>query len=162
MMDTTRQTKYSPLEAALRMLDRRAFSERELAARLRRAGYSPAQCAEAVSECRRRGFINDELLAEDCTGLLYSRGSGSRMIKLKLRRRGLSAAAVENALREHGELEPEAARAALEQKWRTLSRENDPRRKRDKALRFLIGRGFPPELVRRVWEEFAAGLEGEN
>ena len=154
MMPERAKPKIPVLEAALKLLDRRACSERELAARLRRAGYPPAECSHAVSECRRMGFVNDELLAADCTGMMMSRGSGSRMIQWKLRQRGLPPEAVSSALREHAADEPEAARSALEMKWRLLARESDPRRKREKALRFLLGRGFPPDLVRRVWEEF--------
>ncbi len=156
--------KLPVLEAAMKLLDRRACSERELAARLRRAGYPQRECAHAVSECRRMGFVNDGMLAADCTGMMMARGSGSRMIRWKLRQRGLPPEAVSSALQEHADDEPEAARSALELKWRLLARESDPRRKREKALRFLLGRGFPPDLVRRVWEEFrsAAGETADD
>ena len=43
---------------------------------------------------------------------------------------------------EKGSIEEEAACKALQAKWRSLARECDPRKKREKALRFLAGRGF--------------------
>ena len=86
-----------------------------------------------------------------------NRGSGSRLVKLQLRKRGLSAEYVETALEKTAGLEPGAARRALEYKLRLLSRETDPRKKREKAFRFLVGRGFSMDVIRGLFDEVDFG-----
>lgn len=143
-----------PMERAMRLLGQRAFSERELTLRLRRYDcYRAAEIRETVESCRKHGFLNDELLAEDYAQILSERGSGQRMIRYQLKKRGLAEPHVNAALEKSAESEPEAAKRALEYKLRMLSREADPRKKREKAYRFLASRGFTPDVIRTVFEE---------
>ena len=140
----------SALEKAMKLLSRRALSQKELTEKLFRAGFPEEEVEHAVSECCRRHFIDDTMLAEDYTSLLRARNSGSRVIRQKLQRRGLGAELGENGVlpeEDSAQQEREAAMRALDYKWRLLSRENDPRKKREKAFRFLAGRGFSPGLI---------------
>lgn len=137
----------SALKKAMDLLAARACTERELLEKLRRGGYADSEVRQAVEECRRRGYLNDALLAEDQSRFLSERGCGSRLIREKLRRRGVDPEVVDLAVGQSLESEAEALRTALEYKLRLLGRESDPRRKREKAFRFLISRGFSPELV---------------
>ncbi|MDD3885673.1 MAG: regulatory protein RecX [Victivallaceae bacterium] len=143
----------SATERAMRYLAQRAHSEQELRGKLRRAGYADEAVEEAINACLRHGYINDELMAEDGVGLLAGRGLGSRLIKLKLRQRGLSAENIESAFAVSPVDEQEAARQAFDYKLRLLSRESDPRKKREKLYRFMISRGFPPEIIRGFFSE---------
>ena len=120
--------RITPLERAMRLLSIRSYSERELLSKLGRAGVAVEEAQAAVTECRRRGYLNDELLAEDFAHALSARGSGARLIRLRLRNRGLVAEHVEAALEKTADLEFEAARRALDYKLRMLTRENDPRK----------------------------------
>ncbi len=140
------------LERAIRYLAVRGHSETELAAKLRRAGYSGGEISAAVAECRRLGFLNDELYARDCAGMLAARGCGSRKILLELRRRGVADLA-EEATAELAEGEADRARDCARFKLRLLSRENDPCKRREKLWRFLLSRGFPPDIVREAVED---------
>lgn len=144
------------LEKALRLLDVSARSGRELTRKLVDSGYSPAEAGAAVEECRRRGYVNDELLAADSVACGLDRGAGCRRIRQKLLRRGLAPEIVEQAIEENRGREPESARQALAAKWRSLARETDPRRKKARAFRFLTGRGFPPGLAAELIEEINA------
>ena len=83
------EKKINPLEKAMRLLSVRSYSERELMKKLRLAKIPAREAAEAIAECRRRGYLNDELLAEDYAHALVNRGSGSRLVKLQLRKRGI-------------------------------------------------------------------------
>ena len=47
----------------------------------------------------------------------------------------------------------ERAGEALKKKMKSLVRETDPRKKREKAFRFLVSRGFPVQVVSRVIDE---------
>lgn len=156
--------KITAVEKALRLLGASACSERELALKLRRSGFPAEEIAEAVATCRRHGFLNDELLAEDYATLLADRGSGRRLIKMQLKRRGLAAEHVEAAVEKTVESELENARRALDLKLRLLSRETDPRKKKEKAFRFLAGRGFPVETIRTLFAEtdFGPGEDGDE
>ena len=156
------EKKINPLEKAMRLLSVRSYSERELMKKLRLAKIPAREAAEAVAECRRRGYLNDELLAEDYAHALVNRGSGSRLVKLQLRKRGLPAEYVETALEKTAGLEPDAARRALEYKLRLLSRETDPRKKREKAFRFLVSRGFSLDVIRELFDEVDFGGAPED
>ena len=73
-------------------------------------------------------------------------------IRLALRKRGIPAELQEEPLEAAAETEAERASEALAYKLRLLARETDPRRKREKAFRFLIGRGFSCESCRTALE----------
>ena len=140
----------SALEKAMKLLSRRALSKKELTEKLFRAGFPAEEVENAVGECCRRRFLDDSMLAEDYTSLLRARNTGSRVIRQKLQRRGLDAELGGDGLlpeEDSAQQEREAAMRALDYKWRLLSRESDPRKKREKAFRFLAGRGFPPGLI---------------
>jgi SOS response regulatory protein OraA/RecX len=49
--------------------------------------------------------------------------------------------------------EIEAARRAMESKLRSLARESDPRKKKEKLFRFMINRGFAPGLIFKLLGE---------
>ena len=144
--------KKSAIEKAMRLLSRRALSERELLNKLCAAGYPFREARDAVAECRKRGYVNDEAFAADYTELLAGRCLGGRRIRLALRKRGIPAELQEEPLEAAAETEAERASEALAYKLRLLARETDPRRKREKAFRFLIGRGFSCESCRTALE----------
>ena len=144
------KTPVSALAKAMDLLAARPLSERELLTRLRRAGYSDAEADAAIDECRQRRYLDDELLTHDAVEGLRQRNLGSRQIQLRLRRRGLEPERIHEELRLRPEDEWEAALRARDTKARQLSHETDPRKKREKLFRFLVGRGFAPELIFRV------------
>ena len=129
--------------------------------KLGRAGVAVEEAQAAVTECRRRGYLNDELLAEDFAHALSARGSGARLIRMRLRTRGLAGEHVEAALEKTADLEYEAARRALEYKLRMLSNEKDPRKKREKAFRFLVSRGFSGAIICELFSKTDFGNAAE-
>ncbi len=137
----------------MRLLSRRALTERELRTKLGAAGYAYPEIRETVAECRRRGFVNDEQFAADYTEILAARGLGGRRIQLALGKRGIPRQLQTRPLEEAAEGEAQRAREALEYKLRLLSRETDPRKKREKAFRFLISRGFSCDSCRAALDE---------
>ncbi len=145
----------TPMERAMRLLAMRAHSEKELAAKLRKYEYPFPVIRETVENCRRHGFLNDELLAKDGTRSLSERGCGARRIRQKLQQRGVPHALIAEALEENRENESGAALRALEYKLRLLQHETDPRKKREKAFRFLAGRGFSIDVIRAALEHFS-------
>lgn len=150
MAERAEKPKISAMEKAMRLLSRRALTERELYMKLKAAEYAYPEIRDTIAECRRRGFVNDEQFAADYAGILAERGLGGRRIRLALSRRGIPRQFQEQPLEEAAETESERALQALEYKLRMLSRETDPRRKREKAFRFLISRGFSCDSCREA------------
>ena len=133
----------SAMVKAMDILARRSLSEMELLAKLRRAGYPDHECDEAIAECIKRHYLDDEQLTADCVDILHQRNLG----------RGLDQEKINEFLDNSPDEEIESARRAMETKLRTLVRENDPRKKREKLFRFMAGRGFAPNLIFKLMNE---------
>jgi len=150
------------MEKAMRLLSIRAYSQAELTVRLLRAGYSPSETGEAVSECTKRRYLDDELLAADCTSMWRDRGHGTRSIRFKLRQRGVPAELAAAALEQSAEEEPLSAIRAIESRLPALLREIDMRKRRAKALRFLAARGFGGDAVRAAMKRLDAAASNAD
>lgn len=143
----------SALVKAMNYLAARSLSEKELLMKLRKAGYPDMECDSAIAECVKRRYLNDEQLTADCVDILHQRNLGARQIRQKLLRRGLDGEEISELLESRPEDEEDAARRAMEGKLRLLSRETEPRKKREKLFRFMISRGFSPSLVFKLADE---------
>lgn len=147
------------LEKAMDLLALRPLSNCELQKKLSASGhYSREDIEEALEVCRQRGYLNDGLLASDAARYLNAGGKGRTLIRKKLRSRGIGDEELAQALEEISpEEEYEAAQNAAAGKLRLLTREKAPRKKREKLFRFLISRGFSPELVSRIVRDLLNG-----
>lgn len=145
----------SAQEKAMDFLSLRPLTEFELHRKLAVSGkFSEQEIADAVDFCRRRGYLNDSLLASDAALYLNSCSRGKMIIKQKLRARGVEQELLESALEQiTPEDEENAARSAAAGKLRLLVREKDIRKKKEKLFRFMISRGFAPELAGRIVRE---------
>ncbi len=152
----------SALEKAMRLLSMRACSEAELNLRLRHAGYSQVETDAALKECLRRHYIDDEQLADDCASLWHGRGHGLKSIRCKLKQRGVPAEIAAAVLDKSAGTEPEAALRALESRLPSLLRETDRRKRRAKALRFLVSRGFSGASIRVAMDHLAEVAAGQE
>lgn len=144
------KTPPGALEKAVRFLAMRPLSEKELLGKLQKAGYSENESLAAVAECLKRRYLDDELLAADSVSALRQRNLGTRQIKFRLMKRGLDPESVAGLLADDPQEEFDAAFRAMQGKIRMLRYESDPRKKREKIFRFLIGRGFSPEIISQV------------
>lgn len=152
------------LEKAMDYLALRPLSTCELRSKLSTSEhYTPEEIEEALEICCRRGYLNDTLLASDAAHYLNSCGKGERLIRKKLRARGISEEELSSALEEiTPEHEEEAAKSAAEGKLRLLVREKDIRKKREKLFRFLVSRGFSPALAGNTVREVVNAPQEEE
>jgi len=146
----TEKTPRTAWQQTLAWLNRRALNRRQLTGKLRTAGFPAAEIREAVERAEKSGFVNDELLAESYARFVADSGLGRFRIRQKLKSKEFDPGTVERALAPTEEDERERALLALDYKLRCLPGDLDPRKKREKLFRFLVGRGFPLELVREV------------
>jgi regulatory protein len=146
--------------AAADLLSRRAWTRRDLAARLRRRG-APAEIAVAVvDDLAGRGYVDDATFARHWVETRASRGYGANRLRSELLARGVAAALVDEAL---ASIAPDAVAAAA----REAARKRLPALHRGAAARVaarlsdhLLRRGFPGAIVARVVRE-VVGDDGE-
>lgn len=140
------------MDQALRLLNIRSYSSRELAAKLAKKGFSSSEVENILQECTRLHLLNDREYALNYANNLALRNSGQRKIAYELHRKQLDREFVMEALEATGEEEPRRCLEAAQYKLRLLSRETDTRKRREKLLRYLAGRGFRAESVRYALE----------
>ena len=92
--------KTSPLDAAMRLLARRAHGRSELTSKLRQRGYSSQEAERAIDRAIELGLMGtDEAVAERYAQELTGKtGATPRWVRQKLLARGLPSAAVKHAV----------------------------------------------------------------
>ena len=155
--------KKTALVAAVDILARRLVSTHELRSKLAaKKIYSPAEIDDAVLAVKRMGALHDDFLAEDVARSYKARGYGPARIRMALKKRGIPAEIIEQTLNGNDEEEnstaaeledsglersedADSAFAVLLRKAAQFRREPDPRKRKAKAVRCLVGRGFSYE-----------------
>lgn len=136
-------------ERALRYLARREHSRWELTRKLEQAGFAVEEIAPLLDEFEEKSWLSDRRFAESYVADHRAR-SGSVKLAYDLRQRGLSDAVIELAVGAHRDSELTRARAVWRKKFGAPP-SDAPERARQ--IRFLNGRGFSPEAVRRLIAE---------
>lgn len=153
--------KKTALVVAVEILAKRLVSTSELRSKLvAKKLFSPAEIDEAVLAVKRMGALHDDFLAEDIARSYRSRGYGPARIRVALRKRGIPNEIIEQTLNGKDEEEPpvfshgsasdqtddgDNAFAVLHRKAAQFRREPDVRKRKAKAVRCLVGRGFTYE-----------------
>jgi regulatory protein len=131
---------------ALRLLSQREHSRTELERKLAQHEEVPGDLAKALDELQARDFIN-EGRAVDSVVNRRSGKLGSTRIKQELAAKGLSGEAVAEAMASLKDSELSRAQEVWRKKFGSAP--TDPQA-RAKQIRFLTGRGFGNEVVRRT------------
>src|SRR5712675_2471418 len=82
----------TPLDRALRLLARRAYTATEMEAALARAGVAERERAEAVARLRELGYMDDLEVARARARTLLVRGAAPRLAERRLGEQGVAAA----------------------------------------------------------------------
>ncbi len=149
--------KNTAFDKALTHLSATRKTEKQVRDFLTKKGYLPAVCDYAVEKLRAYDLINDNEYATAYAEQMGTR-KGTRLIRLEMKRRGLSDEAVENALGEVDEESQLAAAKGLLSKYfrgKTIDRKTV-----QSGYRYLLGKGFENDLVREAISAFA-NLEEE-
>jgi len=145
------------VEVALRALNSRERSERELRDFLHRRQVEPAVIEDVVAAVVAEGLVDDagyaRRFAEDRRLL---DGWGNERIAGDLERRGIQRELIDEALVGHGAEEELAV--AVELLDRRFPVPFDSDRERDKAWRILVRRGYDPELAYSAVRAHERGL----
>ena len=137
------------MNTAVRILANRDHSKYELKQKLQQRGFGSKVIDTVIVECERFNYINDKRTADVYILQLKRKGFGKRYIRMALRKKRLSGAAIENILhKNYPEAEElEHAGRLLEKKMKTFEREADLKKRSDKIYRFLYSRGFKTEII---------------
>ena len=157
--------KKSALETAAALLAARACTKKELRDKLRKkAVYTYPEIAHAISELERMGYLSDRRYAEDAAGILRSRGYGPLRIRAKLLGKGIERELLDEVMTDRSGETEEAddftrAQEVLERNGRRFVKD-EPLKRKQRALRFLAGKGFPASVVYRAVDEWEKKQEG--
>ena len=143
----------SAWEQTLRWLDVKWYSESKLREKLNKLHYPVDEIDDVIAKCREYNLVNDRAFAEEFARSRNLRGQGSRRIAFELHRHGLDGENAENALALIAPQEEESARKALQGKLASWKNEPDWRKRREKAFRFLAGRGFNVDVIYQILDE---------
>ena len=139
-------------EKALKLLELRSRSERELKQKLRQKGFTEKIIFEVVSDLKKVDLINDEKFAESwASSRLANKPMGKFLLKQELFRKGIKKELVEDVIKKSFEDEKEIELAAKLLERRTKLFQNLEDRKVQKKLAdFLLRRGFSYHIVNKV------------
>lgn len=133
-------------ERALKWLAQREHSRAELARKLSRYAEDPDEIAPLLDDLTRRKLLSDDRYAEARAHAL-ARKFGVARIEYELRTKGVGAGAIARATQDARASELARAREA----WRKrFGMQPTNAAERAKQIRFLQGRGFSFETIRRV------------
>ena len=144
-------------EKALRLLEFRAHSEKELTDKLIRAGARNEDLPQITAFLKQYGFLDDgeyaKRLARD---LQKVKKFGKRRIAQELRRRGISSDEAEDALAELSDEEEDALLPLVEKKLGG----NFERKNIDRAIRYFMYRGYGFEDIKRCIDRLNGAENG--
>lgn len=127
-------------EKALRLLEFRSHSERELADKLRIKGASDEHIELTLDFCRRYGFVNDASYAErKANDLINLKKYGIRRIRNELKMKGISDEIIEDVL---SALDTEKETENLINLVEKRLKGDFSDKNKDKCLRYFVYRGY--------------------
>ncbi|MBE2250291.1 MAG: regulatory protein RecX [Myxococcus sp.] len=136
--------RLSALQFGKKLLASRERTRAQLEASLARKDYPADEIAAALTRLEALGFLDDRRAAQAFARSAFSSRQSVAAVTRKLQAVGVegeeAARAVESAADEVGHADEAAARALVKQR----------KLEGVKAARFLAGRGFDEELIRRV------------
>ena len=146
----------------LRLLEARPRTRAELTAALRKRGVPGPAGEEVLDRFAEVGLIDDAAFASSwVTSRQAGRGLARRALAGELRRKGVAADTVQEAVAElDPEVEVETARTLVRRRLRTMSGVSAEARFR-RLVGMLARKGYPPGLATRVVREGLA-VEAEE
>lgn len=145
--------RLSPVEALAKIQRYCAYQERshkEVKSKLYDYGLYATQVEEIISQLITDGFLNEERFAKAYAGGKFRiKKWGKLKIKNELEFLGLTKNCINRGLKEIESADYTKTLKVLIKKKSTELTEENRFKKRDKVARFVIGKGYEPELV---WE----------
>ena len=157
----TDQEVYAAKSATLGYVADRARTTGEVRRMLARRGFDADLAEDTVAAVERLGLLDDAGYALAFARSRFdARGYGPQRIRQDLIKRGVARDLIDAALDELPQEDVSAeAREQAAGKWRTLSGEEDLRKRKKKTMDFLVRRGYTYGDARDAVDALAAGEE---
>jgi len=131
---------------ALRLLSQREHSRKELEQKLKPHEETPGELAEALDFLAAKDFINEKRVAESVVNRRSTK-LGAARVRQELMAKGLPADDIADAVQAMRGTEFERALVVWRKKFGAPPSDAS---ERGKQVRFLVSRGFAPDVVRRI------------
>lgn len=142
------------LDRALRFIDYRPRSSGETRSRMRRWGYSADDIDQVVEHLQSVGLIDDVTFARVFMDEMVRKGFGCRRVSDELYKKRLAREVIEEVMSGYPiQDEVERARDAAALRMSRLTGD-EPAARRIKIKRYLMRRGFTPEVSEEVCRSF--------
>jgi regulatory protein len=131
---------------ALRLLALREHTRTELEQKLARHDPDPEELRLALDDLESKGFISEARVVDS---VLHTRAArwGAQRVRRELQLKGVGAPALAQAMQRLKDTEEARAREVWLKKFGQPATEA---KEQARQIRFLLSRGFAPEVVRRV------------
>ncbi len=144
---------------AVKFLAARAHSTAELRRKLAIRDFSPSIIESVIEECVRKKYLDDRMFTEYCLDELKNcRGYGPRKCRAYLIKKGIAPEMIDEVMtdkQDSAEVELEQAMEVLKRRMPSLERESDLLKRKEKAIRFMAGRGFSFDISNRAYEQLS-------
>jgi len=151
---------------ALRYLNYRARSEKEIRERLAKEDIPEHIILRVLEFLKDHNFVNDEAWSKSFVNDKLSRKPvSSRQLEYGLKQKGVAKEIIEETIAELNATETDEERAlkAGQKQWpKILRREDDPRKQKQKLYTFLAGRGFSYSVIEDVFRNIKVGNEPQD
>jgi regulatory protein len=146
--------------AALRVLARRDHSCTELSGKLADRGFPREHIQWAVDRCLHFHYLDDERFAGAYIEHLRRKGYGCHRIRHMLVTKGVAHDIISTCLAPYcsDAVQFRDCHKAMAKKRPTGRWGKDAARAKAKLFRFLISRGFPPDIIRQVLDQGEEGI----
>lgn len=131
---------------ALRLLSQREHSRKELEQKLKPHEETPGELAEALDFLAAKDFINEKRVVESVVNRRSTK-LGAARVRQELMAKGLPADDIAEAVEAMRGTELERALVVWRKKFGAPPSDAS---ERGKQVRFLVSRGFAPDVVRRI------------
>lgn len=148
------------LDRAVAMLAARAHSRGEIEQKLLRAHFRPATVEMVLYKLQRENLLDDADFARQWAAARTNRKLGRNRIAQELRRKGVSASDIEEALSDiDGDDQLDAAVSLVEKALNRAKPGEDPRKTAQRIAGMLARRGYPWDVAREAIQRAMQELE---
>jgi regulatory protein len=145
-----------PIDYALFLLKIRDRSSGEIKEKMRQKGFSDQEIAETTNFLLDRGFLDDEKFARNYINFqLKIKPQGKYRLQMKLKQLYLPDEIIKEAILEYSPDEEITQAVELAEKWLGRKSGLEEAEKREKLARYLAGRGFNWDTVKKVFDRLA-------
>lgn len=137
--------------AALRLLARRDYTQKDITQKLKVKGFSLVEMETVIIDLIHRGLISDARFAENYVYSRRAKGYGPLRISIELQRLGVS----DDVIAEHLEITDNAWFNEVRKVWQKhfKGKHANDYKGRAKQMRYLQYRGFTQEQIESIFKE---------